>query len=281
MTDEENIRQRLLEIKKSRIKKQRMDVERDLIDKFDKKMEELASRSKAREEEEKILLKRLTAEEIREVEMKDVQVRLQELFRDRKTALEVTHTSMQINYESLVQETNNEMNALDGSIKSKQAEIDALQEQVLALRVHRELLDTGVEKIGHRWQEQQEQLGCQRKELEDKMSEYAVLAPPPCQRQSTALSKKQEELKELEEELECPVCMDISRPPIYQCEEGHIICSACKPLLTTCPHCSKSYSNPVIRCRFAEKLSEKYFRLVDAVSAAAAAAQNNGTANDD
>ncbi len=49
------------------------------------------------------------------------------------------------------------------------------------------------------------------------------------------------------QELECPVCMDISRPPIYQCEEGHIICSSCKPLLTNCPHCSKKYSNPVIR----------------------------------
>ncbi len=65
------------------------------------------------------------------------------------------------------------------------------------------------------------------------------------------------------QELECPVCMDISRPPIYQCEEGHLICSACKPLLTHCPHCAKSYSNPVIRCRFAEKLSEKYFRMVE------------------
>ena len=70
------------------------------------------------------------------------------------------------------------------------------------------------------------------------------------------------EIKELEQELECPICMDISRPPIYQCEEGHIICSTCKPLLTNCPHCSKPYSNPVIRCRFAEKLSERYFRMV-------------------
>ena len=72
-----------------------------------------------------------------------------------------------------------------------------------------------------------------------------------------------DELRELEKELECPVCMDISRPPIYQCEEGHIICSACKPLLTQCPSCAKGYSNPVIRCRFAEKLSERYFKFVE------------------
>ena len=70
-----------------------------------------------------------------------------------------------------------------------------------------------------------------------------------------------DELRELEKELECPVCMDISRPPIYQCEEGHILCSACKPLLTQCPSCAKEYSNPVIRCRFAEKLSESSRKL--------------------
>ena len=53
--------------------------------------------------------------------------------------------------------------------------------------------------------------------------------------------------------------MDISTPPIYQCEEGHIICFNCKPLLTDCPHnCGKKYAEPAIRCRFAEKLSHKY-----------------------
>ena len=76
------------------------------------------------------------------------------------------------------------------------------------------------------------------------------------------------EVRELEQELECPVCMEISRPPIYQCEEGHIICATCKPILTQCPSCSKVYSNPVIRCRFAEKLSERYFRMVEGMQAA-------------
>ena len=58
---------------------------------------------------------------------------------------------------------------------------------------------------------------------------------------------------------ECPVCMDVSKPPIYQCEEGHIICSSCKPLLTDCPmNCGKKYAEPPIRCRFAEKLANKY-----------------------
>jgi hypothetical protein len=27
---------------------------------------------------------------------------------------------------------------------------------------------------------------------------------------------------------ECPICFELSRPPIYQCPEGHIICSDCR-----------------------------------------------------
>ena len=67
-----------------------------------------------------------------------------------------------------------------------------------------------------------------------------------------------EELREIARELECPVCMNVAKPPIYQCEEGHIICQQCKPNLENCPSCNKKYSEPTIRCRFAEKLSDKY-----------------------
>ena len=54
--------------------------------------------------------------------------------------------------------------------------------------------------------------------------------------------------------------LEISRPPIYQCGEGHIVCSTCKPLLKTCCLCESKYSEPPIRCRFAEKLAAKYFK---------------------
>ena len=75
---------------------------------------------------------------------------------------------------------------------------------------------------------------------------------------------KSAELREVERELECPVCIEVSRPPIYQCEEGHIICSSCKPLLKVCPHnCGQKYSEPAIRCRFAEKLADRYFKALE------------------
>ena len=69
--------------------------------------------------------------------------------------------------------------------------------------------------------------------IESKMSDFAVIVvqATPSLASSTSASSvdaelsaaRAEELRELERELECPVCMDISKPPIYQCEEGHII----------------------------------------------------------
>ena len=100
--------------------------------------------------------------------------------------------------------------------------------------------------------------------IEKQVSQYAILhsnAVPTDQSKPSKLSdlEPSDELREIERELECPVCMEIAKPPIYQCEEGHIICAHCKPLLTNCPHnCGQKYSEPAIRCRFAEKLADKY-----------------------
>ena len=69
--------------------------------------------------------------------------------------------------------------------------------------------------------------------IETKMSDFAVIVVqstsstgstmPTANVESELSIARAEELRELERELECPVCMDISQPPIYQCEEGHII----------------------------------------------------------
>ena len=46
---------------------------------------------------------RLSAESIREVEQKDIQVRLQEIFRDRNSSIEVTKKNMETHYEHMLQ----------------------------------------------------------------------------------------------------------------------------------------------------------------------------------
>ena len=73
-------------------------------------------------------------------------------------------------------------------------------------------------------------------------------------------SKAVEESMSLESELECPVCTEICLPPIYQCPEGHIICSTCRPQLDRCPVCRFQLQGlPEIRNRLLEKLASPYF----------------------
>ncbi|CAH0549511.1 unnamed protein product [Brassicogethes aeneus] len=55
--------------------------------------------------------------------------------------------------------------------------------------------------------------------------------------------------------LECPVCMNTMRPPIYNCTNGHSICIICKELTNECPTCKEGWTSS--RCYFIENLTSK------------------------
>lgn len=61
------------------------------------------------------------------------------------------------------------------------------------------------------------------------------------------------QLHELINLFECPVCFDYALPPILQCQSGHIVCSNCRPKLTCCPTCRSPLTN--IRNLSMEKLA--------------------------
>ena len=45
-------------------------------------------------------------------------------------------------------------------------------------------------------------------------------------------------LSNLKISIECPVCLSLPEStPIYQCENGHIICNACHQNMAECPQC--------------------------------------------
>ncbi|KAL8136212.1 hypothetical protein AgCh_010707 [Apium graveolens] len=55
--------------------------------------------------------------------------------------------------------------------------------------------------------------------------------------------------------LECPVCTSLMYPPIYQCPDGHTLCSDCKIRVhNCCPSCRLELGN--IRCLALEKVAE-------------------------
>ena len=44
------------------------------------------------------------------------------------------------------------------------------------------------------------------------------------------------QITEMEEELECLVCFEVSdTAPIFKCPEDHLICGTCRPFLSVCP----------------------------------------------
>ena len=76
-----------------------------------------------------------------------------------------------------LKDTSTEVGELEAKVKGKEQMIASLQEEILSMTVRKELLSSAVEKVQHRHQEQVEQVACQQREIEAKISEYAVLAP--------------------------------------------------------------------------------------------------------
>ena len=63
-------------------------------------------------------------------------------------------------------------------------------------------------------------------------------------------------LDEIQDELECVVCLDIpSSDPVYQCDHGHILCNFCHETLTKCPVCDVKLGST--RCLVVEKVLAK------------------------
>ncbi|XP_044467471.1 uncharacterized protein LOC123197304 isoform X3 [Mangifera indica] len=53
---------------------------------------------------------------------------------------------------------------------------------------------------------------------------------------------------------DCPICLEPLTIPVFQCEDGHIVCSVCCGQLSVCPTCSLPVG--YIRCRAIEKVLE-------------------------
>ena len=56
------------------------------------------------------------------------------------------------------------------------------------------------------------------------------------------------------QELECPTCLEVAPPPLYMCQDSHLICSTCRPRLDRCPLCRVKLAGTARRHRFAEKM---------------------------
>jgi len=206
-----------------------------------------------------LYFQRLSSRGIGEVEQTDVQVRLQEIWRDRKEEVNIGIGRVEQHYEHILNECSTEISELEGSINRKYEAIAKMQEEVLVLSMRKDRVSADMDKVTAAHQLKLDALKAEVAELDNKSSTYSVVRGKKVEE----CSLPEDERSEVESELECPVCLEISRPPIYQCPDGHIVCSACKPLLKACCLCEQKYTDPPIRCRFAEKLAAKYFKDED------------------
>ena len=61
----------------------------------------------------------------------------------------------------------------------------------------------------------------------------------------------------LKRALECPVCFETPKVgPLYQCQNGHILCSGCIEKVQVCPQCRVRLPETRIRNIFAEQQLE-------------------------
>lgn len=75
-------------------------------------------------------------------------------------------------------------------------------------------------------------------------------------------------MSKVSKELECPVCMEIVVPPVRQCVNGHVTCSACAETLANCSLCNQPIleNNPTFinnllaalprPCKYSDKCKE-------------------------
>uniref|UniRef100_A0A2P2K2Z3 RING-type E3 ubiquitin transferase n=2 Tax=Rhizophora mucronata TaxID=61149 RepID=A0A2P2K2Z3_RHIMU len=84
----------------------------------------------------------------------------------------------------------------------------------------------------------------------------AELRDSPCRKAAAHLGRNLgTSTSNVQELLECPVCWNLMFPPIYQCANGHTLCSSCKARISnSCPTCRGELGN--IRCLALEKVAE-------------------------
>ncbi|KAI6175669.1 E3 ubiquitin-protein ligase [Aphelenchoides bicaudatus] len=56
----------------------------------------------------------------------------------------------------------------------------------------------------------------------------------------------------------CIICFKCIEPPYLQCENGHVVCSACLLRIEICPECRAK--KPSIRCRLLESIAEAHMK---------------------
>jgi len=125
--------------------------------------------------------------------------------------------------------------------------------------------DKRLERLSHKKKEMEEMMDSEMRKLMERDAEVREIlsrlsSSGPLKQENTPGDVKMVEflkqaVEKKEEDLNCPICLETAKPPIFMCPDSHIICSICAPKVRTCPECRVRLPNPLKRHRFAEKTS--------------------------
>ena len=138
------------------------------------------------------------------------------------TKLESQMCSIRDQLTRLVKDLHKKDEELNNSLKKKRMLEDFLTQEVDSNKQAKVHLEREIEAIKARM----EDMNKSKDSKPDTVSDTVDKMKPETQKLLFHINRK---IEAKEADLECPVCLEVSRPPIYSCEEQHIICSDCRP----------------------------------------------------
>ena len=107
--------------------------------------------------------------------------------------------------------------------EAQRAKIESIQEKIKKEAEEKIRLDEAVQVLEANSSQTKEEMKVELGKLEALMEEDSA--------------------QDRREEVECPVCCEEMAPPrtIFQCSQGHPVCSSCRPRLVHCPSCREAF----------------------------------------
>ena len=140
------------------------------------------------------------------------------------TKLESQMSSIRDQLARHVQDLHEKDVKLNESLKKKRMLEDIIAQEVDANKQATQDLEREIESIKARMEDMNKSK--ESKTESDTVGDIVDEMKPETQKLLFHINRK---IEAKEADLECPVCLEVSRPPIYSCEEQHIICSDCRP----------------------------------------------------
>ena len=160
----------------------------------------------------------------------------------------------------LVQEISSIEDANDKMVKRVRcidAEAETLAKEKEEIKLALIENDKRLERLSHKKKEMEEMMDSENRKLMERKAEVREIlsrlsSSGPLKQENTPVDVKMVEflkqaVEKKEEDLTCPICLEIAKPPIFMCLNSHIICTACAPSVQACSECQEELPNPLRR----------------------------------